>query len=63
MGFEILQAGIQDNSQNFTRFVVISPNMEVPTGANKISLYFTLEHKPGSLFAALEEISKRGSTC
>lgn len=58
-GLEVLQEGIQDHDQNFTRFVVISTNMQASADADKISLYFTLEHKPGSLFGALEEFSKQ----
>lgn len=58
-GLEVLQEGIQDDSQNFTRFVVIGPHMETGKDADKISLYFTLEHRPGSLFAALEEFSRQ----
>ena len=58
-GLQVLQEGIQDHSRNFTRFVVISPNMESGADADKISLYFTLEHRPGSLFGALEEFSRQ----
>ena len=58
-GLEVLKEGIQDHTQNFTRFVVIGTNMEAGADADKISLYFTLEHRPGSLFAALEEFSKQ----
>ncbi len=58
-GLEVLREGIQDHSQNFTRFVVIGTNMEAAADADKISLYFTLEHRPGSLFGALEEFSKQ----
>ena len=55
-----LKEGIQDARQNFTRFVVISRSMETGPEANKISLYFTLDHKPGSLYGALEAFSQRG---
>ncbi len=58
-GLQVLQEGIQDHDQNFTRFVVIGTNMEAGADADKISLYFTLGHKPGSLFGALEEFSKQ----
>lgn len=56
---EVLQEGIQDETENYTRFAVISLGMEVDPGADQISLYFTLEHKPGSLFDMLEEFSRR----
>lgn len=49
----VLEDSIQDEKQNFTRFVVISPNLEIAENADKISLYFTLAHQAGSLAAVL----------
>ena len=59
-GLQVIEADIQDNKQNLTRFAVISNRMEVSPGANKISLYFTLDHQPGSLFAALKAFADQG---
>lgn len=55
----VLKDCIQDLKQNYTRFVVISPNMELKPDADKISLYFTLAHQAGTLARVLDEVSKR----
>ncbi len=57
-GLKVLSPDIMDNAENFTRFAAISPNMESSQDADAISLYFTLTHKPGSLYGVLEEFSK-----
>jgi prephenate dehydratase len=57
---KILKKGIENNSQNYTRFLVIAKDKEtIPTGKDKTSLIFTLKHVPGSLFRALEVFAKR----
>ncbi len=48
-GLEVLAENINFNAENYTRFVVVSPNMELREGANKISALFTLPHKSGTL--------------
>ncbi|MGN0880605.1 MAG: bifunctional chorismate mutase/prephenate dehydratase [Oligosphaeraceae bacterium] len=58
-GLEILKEDIQDNANNYTRFICISRNMEIYPGANRISVTLRLPHRVGSLsrfvsrFAAL----------
>ncbi len=62
-GAHILAAGIEDNPENFTRFFLVrraAEAMDDPQ-ANKISLAFSLEHRPGSLVAALAELAKMGT--
>ncbi len=53
-GLVVLKEDIQDIKQNFTRFVVISPNLEIAKDADKISLFFTLSHKVGSLASVVD---------
>jgi len=57
-GAVILQESIQDNAENFTRFVLLlSPEQaKLYRGADakKISLAMRLAHKPGALLASLE---------
>lgn len=48
-GLEILVRGTNHNANNTTRFVVISPVMELREGADKISTVFSLPHEAGSL--------------
>jgi prephenate dehydratase len=62
-GAQILQSDIEDNPENFTRFFLVRRAGEVVTdaGADKISLAFSLEHRPGSLVAALTELSVLGT--
>ena len=87
---EILASGIEDNAENYTRFLVVKKNQpqvpplrsasvgmtkEAPVGMtkealagmtddvvqpNKLSLAFAVEHKPGTLVAALEGMARAG---
>lgn len=59
-GLTVLAKAIQDNKHNFTRFLVVSASMEPDPTADRISLYFTLKHQPGSLYSALEAASSGG---
>jgi prephenate dehydratase len=58
----ILQAGIEDNPENFTRFFLVrrASEAEADLEANKISLAFSVENRPGSLVAALNALSTLG---
>ncbi|HWP51977.1 MAG TPA: prephenate dehydratase domain-containing protein [Clostridia bacterium] len=59
-GLEILSESIQDNDNNFTRFICISRELEIYPGASKISLMMTLPHSPGSLSGMLSRFSMMG---
>src|ERR1700739_4813705 len=63
-GAVILQENIQDNAENFTRFVLLLPPQEAKlfrgTDARKISLAMRLAHKPGALLASLEPFANHG---
>ena len=62
-GANILQADIEDNPENYTRFFLVkrSADASIEAPANKISLAFSVENRPGSLVAALAEFSKMGT--
>ena len=62
-GAQILEAGIEDNPENYTRFFLVRRTADAVTDleSNKISLAFSLEHKPGSLVKALTELAWIGA--
>jgi prephenate dehydratase len=62
-GGEILAAGIEDNPENFTRFFVIRKRNQVriDPSADKVSLAFTVENRPGTLVSALEVFAGQGT--
>jgi prephenate dehydratase len=60
---DVLAAGIADNPNAVTRFVLVSRSRRIPerTGADKTSLIVELpDDEPGSLLAMLEQFSTRG---
>jgi len=67
-GAEILERDIEDNAENYTRFFLVRRAREAPGNsesadpeANKMSIAFTLENRPGSLVAALSALSAVGT--
>ncbi len=52
-GLQTLQEGVQDQDNNYTRFICISKKPEIYPGADRTSLMMTLPHKPGSLYNVL----------
>src|SRR6201998_3658411 len=63
-GAVILRENIQDNAENFTRFVLLLPPEEAQRyrakDAKKMSLAMRLAHRPGALLASLEPFSRYG---
>ncbi|RJO60593.1 MAG: prephenate dehydratase [Dehalococcoidia bacterium] len=55
----ILASGIEDTTNNFTRFFVLSGEDSPPTGNDKTSLVFSVKDRPGSLFDFLRELADR----
>jgi prephenate dehydratase len=62
-GAQILESGIEDSPENFTRFFLVRRAAEAVTDpdSNKISLAFSVENRPGSLVAALAALSNLGT--
>ena len=52
-GLEVLKESINDENENYTRFIVISNQKIFLSNANKISLLFEIKHQAGSLYNML----------
>jgi chorismate mutase / prephenate dehydratase len=58
-GLNVLAEGIEDNTSNTTRFLVIGNGASTATATDKTSLIFATPHSPGSLHLALAPFAKR----
>ena len=59
-GLTCLKASVQDSSNNYTRFVCISKDLEIYPGADRTSLMMLLPHTPGSLYKVLSRFYALG---
>jgi prephenate dehydratase/chorismate mutase len=55
----ILREHLEDSSENFTRFLLLTPKNERVENADKMSLVIELPHRPGGLHSALEPFARR----
>lgn len=55
----VLESNIQDNHENYTRFLVIGRDLLEPTGHDRTSILFAFRDRPGVLGEMLEPFKKR----
>ncbi|MCL2112032.1 MAG: bifunctional chorismate mutase/prephenate dehydratase [Clostridiales bacterium] len=59
-GLKRLEDSVQDQGNNYTRFICISKSLAIYPGADKTSLMLTLPHRPGSLYQVLSRFYIHG---
>ena len=59
-GLDVLRSSVQDNDNNYTRFIAICNKLRIFEDANKISIMVTLPHEAGSLNKILNRFSTLG---
>lgn len=55
-GLKVLEKDIQENSENSTRFIIVTKQKMFLEGASKMSICIEMKHQSGSLYHALSHI-------
>ncbi|NJD39121.1 MAG: prephenate dehydratase [Geobacter sp.] len=59
-GLKVVRSRIEDQINNFTRFIVVARKMAEPSGNDKTSILFSVRDEPGILYRMLEPFARRG---
>ncbi len=59
-GLKVVRSRIEDQVNNFTRFIVVSRKLTEPSGKDKTSILFSVKDEPGILYRMLEPFARRG---
>lgn len=54
-GLSVLADDVQDSDNNYTRFICIAKEPMIFDGANRLSIIFTCDNKPGALYEILSK--------
>ncbi len=56
----IIEKGIENNPNNFTRFLIFSKENSSESSNDKTSIIFSVKHEPGALYQILKEFNDNG---
>ncbi len=59
-GLTVIAEGIEDHSNNMTRFLIIGNGKNRPTERDKTSILYGTRHEPGALYHSLRPFAERG---
>ncbi|MGN0165054.1 MAG: prephenate dehydratase [Lachnospiraceae bacterium] len=59
-GLDMLEKSVQDQGNNYTRFICFSKNLEIYPGADRTSIMMTIDHKPGALYSVMSRFYALG---
>lgn len=59
-GLENIASSVQNNNNNYTRFICISKNCEIYPGADRLSLMLVIKNRPGELYRMLSCFNSLG---
>ncbi len=58
-GLQAIKKNIENNHQNFTRFLIVAKNPQIPARSAKTSVVFSVKDAPGALFKTLAVFALR----